>query len=119
MQIRNVTLTQLENALRLTNALFSNNIKFRRCDQKKNAFIVTLTVKDSRAPGGRRSLKGRRIAAACWHVHGAFFDALLEENDEAVIKTSRLTISAEGGNWQDFDIGSPMFPMYYSEACDC
>lgn len=72
--------------------------------------------------GARISSSGRRIAAACWHVHGDFFDALLKIQPNAVIVTRGgpgAVIDKNGGNWQDCNIGSRMSPMMFSEACEC
>jgi hypothetical protein len=33
--------------------------------------------------------------------------------------TGKRTIDTSGGNWQDRNIGSSMYPLYFSEACDC
>lgn len=80
---------------------------------------VRLSVKDSRGSGGRIGYTGRRVKAACWHVHGYFFEALPLTSK---IKAGNLTIigGPDGeGNWQDRNVGSIIQPMYYSEACDC
>lgn len=93
MIIRNVDHKDLDSALASVNAVFSDNIVFKRGPDRisSTSWSLTLTVKDSRGPGGRRSIprsynvKPRRIAAACWHVHGLFMDSL---PDRAVIVTS-------------------------------
>ncbi len=110
---------QLQQALQVVNKQFDGNIKFKRFDRSGKWINFTLTVKDSKAKGGRRSHIGRRIAAACWHVHGYYFDHLLDINPETVIKTAIGKIDQTGGNWQDKQTGSLALPMYYSEACDC
>jgi len=86
---------------------------------------VTLRVKDSHGKGAKLSYpnpstgRQRHLINACWHVHGYFFEALLEINENIVIKTAGRTVDKNGGNWHDWNIGSMMYPMYYSEACDC
>jgi hypothetical protein len=116
----NANIQQLNEALDAVNKDFADNIVFKRLEQiSSNRARFTLTVKNSREPGGRIGYEGRRVAAVCWHVHGQFFDSLLEINPEAVILAGKKKISAEGGNWQDWNIGSILKPMYCSEACDC
>ena len=63
--------------------------------------------------------EGRRMRNACWHAHGHFFDALLAIAPDARVRAGDLTITATGGNWTDRNIGSQMYPLYFSEACDC
>lgn len=115
----NASQSELNQALTQVNQLFDDNIKFKRLDQQGSRVNFTLTVEDSRQPGSRRSGSGRRIAAACWHVHGEFFDLLFAINPNAWISTQGRKITAESGNWQDWNIGSIMNPLYYSQACEC
>jgi hypothetical protein len=132
MIIRKVTEKDLNQALKIVNKRYKNNIIFNRLDQKTNTtFNVTLKCKDSKKPGHRLGFKNidwatgkqigkqRRLINACWHVHGYFFEALLEINPEARIKAGTLYINRDGGNWQDRNIGSVIYPLMYSEACEC
>jgi len=128
MYAKYTTIEELNAALAVVNAEFDSNIRFKRIQAQGRRILFTLTVNDSRRPGGRIGHSGRRVAAACWHVHGKFFDALLEINSTAVIDTSirggkaQIYKTAAGdvaNNWQDFNIGSQFEPMYYSEACEC
>ena len=145
MLIKNTTQKQIEQALAATNKTFEDNIIFNRFDaanKKQTRFNVTLKVQDSKKAGHRRGFpyftgfnsvpdysKRRRLACACWHVHGTFFDKLFEINSEIAIRSgSSLAnpnrgeggwITIDGGNWQDRDIGSRLNPYWFSEACDC
>jgi len=120
MIIKNVTINDLERALKIVNLKYNDNIIWNRFEQLgPKRFAVTLRVKDSRGPGHRIGHSGRRLIYACWHAHGDFFDALLSVNIETVIMTANRTISKYGGNWIDWNIGSIMRPLMYSEACDC
>jgi hypothetical protein len=116
----NATIQELETALKEINKRFDNNIRFKRLENSGRRNTFTLTVYNSKKPGGRIGQNGRHIAAACWHAHGYLFEALLKINPEAfVISGGSLRIDINGGNWQDRNIGSIMYPLYYSEACDC
>ena len=118
MKARNTNRNEMEKALAVVNKKYKGNITWKRFDDGKT-INFTLTVKSSKGPGGRIGFTGRRVAAACWHVHGDFFDALFGINPAAVIVSMGERISINGGNWQDKNIGSQIQPMYYSEACQC
>jgi len=111
----------IENALNKANEEFDNNLKFKRFEfigytrDKIEKNRVTLTVKSSRDKGGRRGFSGKRVAAACWHAHGTFFDNLPLGTE---ISANGSTFYA-GDRWVDGNIGSLYYPMYYSEACEC
>jgi hypothetical protein len=113
------TVKELQAAIDTVNEKYLGNIRFKRIDQTGRRVNFTLTVIDSKKPGGRKGPEGRRIAAACWHVHGDLFDALWDRNPDTVIIAGPLTMRGKGDNWQDRNIGSTMRPFYYSEACDC
>ena len=86
--ITNATIDELEAALRKVNEKYEDNITFKTIGWKsKNRRTFTLTVVDSRGKGGRRGRQGQRVKAACWHVHGDFFDALFEINEDAFVNS--------------------------------
>lgn len=146
MLIKNVTKKQLDEALALTNKQFEGNICFNRFDPANEMLTrwnVTLYTNDSKKPGHRLGFprftrfgsspdytKRRRLRYACWHVHGCFFDNLIAVAPDVAIKSTGSSlahpnagsdgwITKDGGNWQDWDIGSQLNPYYMSEACDC
>ncbi len=125
MKIKNATSEQIRKALTIINKKYKGNVTFNRFDRTGNIYNVTLKVKNSRGRGARLGFyptstgKRRHLTSACWHVHGDFFDALLRINPEVVIRTADKKVDKWGGNWQDWNIGSMMSPMYYSEACEC
>lgn len=114
------TVNQLERALNHVNTKFNGNIRFKRGPEGKsqNRRSFTLTVKHSRLPGGRIGHTGRRVSAACWHVHGEFFEYLFNDGI-TLIKAGSKVMKGHADNWQDWNIGSIYQPMYYSGACDC
>jgi hypothetical protein len=127
MKFLNCNENELHEALKRTNGYFAGNIEFRELEQTgKRSFRGTLTVKDSRGPGSRTSPfnfnpsgNPHRIKAACWHVHGVFFDELMAVNEDVKIRSNGTKIEGGKGNWADRNIGSITYPVYYSEACDC
>lgn len=124
MLAKNCTVGNLEDALMEVNKKFDGNIRFKKLDNTNRGIRFTLTVNSSKGKGGRLSVpyfdgKQKRVAAACWHVHGEFFDALFEIAPDAVIVAGEKKITQYGGNWQDILMGSQMNPAYYSELCEC
>jgi hypothetical protein len=127
MKAYKVTIDQMESALRTINAKYESNVMWKRFEPNGSGVNFTLTVRKSTDKGGRLgqclTSKGNRrhIAAACWHVHGDFFDALFDVAPNAYVRSNggSLKITKDEGNWQDRNIGSQMHPLYYSEACDC
>ena len=124
MLIKNVKGYELDEALDKINEKYKGNITWNRFEQVGRQWRVTLRVKDSHRPGARLgyAIPGRNprhLISACWHVHGDFYDALFQINPNAVVKTSRKMITKDEGNWEDWNIGSIMYPLYYSEACEC
>ena len=126
----------LNKALELINEKYDNNIRWNRepeqLDKYGYKWRFTLRVNSSKGKGAKLSYSYhnnvRRTSSACWHVHGDFFDTLLNLRASAIIETSsaqgliKIYISEEGnivGNWKDRNIGSIMFPVYYSESCLC
>lgn len=116
----NASMENLDRAMLEVNKLYADNIRFKNIKRiNRDRVRFTLSIHNSRNPGARRSPSGRRVAAACWHVHGCFFDALLSVNPNAFILTCRNRIDRCGGNWVDYNIGSIANPMRASAACNC
>jgi hypothetical protein len=114
------TAETLSKALAIVNERFDNNVTYNRAPEKQGKRLAfTLKVKDSRKPGARRGLTGRRSVAACWHVHGYFFDAVWTIEPAAIIDAGALRMTGKADNWQDRNIGSMYQPAMYSEACCC
>lgn len=131
MLIRNVQDHDLYTALAVANQQFAGNIVFKRRDyaggtrQHTNKYTVTLTVRNSHAPGARLSPpypwnggKQRHISAACWHAHRAFLDAL---PPGATVTGGRDTTVTwhPGDPHRDWNVGSYAYPCKASNACNC
>ena len=125
MNIKPVTTAQMETALATVNQSYDGNVIFNRFDTERNGKInFTLRVRDSKGPGARRSHTGRRIPAACWHVHRDFMTALFDLAPDAVLRSCRACYKGKAGFERDFpatgyaNIGSMMQPLAYQDACD-
>ena len=128
MIAKNCEINDLYRALDMIQYKYDNNITWNRKPERKGRqFIFTLKTNSVDKPGhglGHPDYFGgngkqRRLRSACWHVHGDFFDALLEVNSDAVIKSAGKIIDINGGNWTDWQRGSIMFPIMASELCEC
>jgi hypothetical protein len=130
MIAKNVSQTDLMNALLIvSNRLYDGNVIFKNLAKIGNRYSFTLRVKDSKKPGHRLHInrfggKNRRTPAACWHVHGDFFEALFSINPNAEIQSSgpngKMVITKHNhNNWTDWNVGSQVFPVFYSESCEC
>ncbi len=119
--VTNVTVDDVRDAIAQINAdLYNGNIVPKRLEALSATRVrVTLTVRDSRAEGSRISDSGRRVSAACWHVHGNLYDAILDKVPSAVIRPYGGRIDCNGGNWQDWNAGSEYAPRAMSTLCDC
>ena len=106
-------------ALEEVNKKYDGNVIFNRYEVKRRRIFFTLKVKKARGLGGRIGFTGRHFPSACWHVCGDFFDALIKSNPTAWIRTHSHIINIDGGNWKDWNIGSIMNPLMYSDACEC
>lgn len=136
MLVKNATINQMDLALTELNKKYDDNIIWNRAPEHiGNQLRFTLRVKSSRGKGAKLGRIGEQVGKparhtinACWHVHGDFFDILLDMVPEAVVKSSIVTgdiviykdsTGTVIGNWQDWNIGSIMYPVMYSESCLC
>ena len=122
MYYRNCSVDDLEKALFIVNRKYENNIEFKRLESSKKLF--TLKCKDSKKKGHRLHInmfngKTKKGISACWHVHGDFFDALFRIKPNAYVISYSKKITKKNGNWEDRNIGSMFYPVYYSESCEC
>lgn len=127
MYFKNTTRQEMLEALTILNQKYDNNVEFVYLDwnTSRHAVQCTLRVKESHGKGARLSQSQtslgnhRHLINACWHVHGDLFETILKLNPNVVIYAEKNKIDKHGGNWQDWNIGSIMNPLYYSEACEC
>ena len=129
MKIFNVNEQILQEALKLTNTSFDDNIIWNRApDSMNNAnttFRLTLRVKSSSGKGARRAaFTGHKMISACWHVHGFFMDhifnvAKLNGLNDLYIRVATQKLESKADNWKDYNIGSEYRPCDFSTACEC
>lgn len=133
MLVKNITITQLNTVLEQINNLYDNNIVWNRSPEPVGKqFRFTIKVKDNKGKGAKVSYryasKPRRTASACWHAHGSLFAVILIICPKAIITSSnnlgpiKIYKDSDGcivGNWTDWNIGSPAYPVPYSASCEC
>lgn len=91
----------------------------------RNAITFTLTVRDSNAPGSRRSKTGRRIAAACWHAHRDIMAEIFSQYPDARLVSqladykNRVDFLASFPGTGATNLGSIAKPMRADTACNC
>ena len=114
--IIHATRENIQAALDKANESFESNLTFNNFQRLSDTrHRVTLRVKDSHGKGAKLGFTSRRTIHACWHAHGTFFDALPEGTK---ILTAGM-ITHPGEEWEDWNTGSLLRPLYASEACLC
>lgn len=131
MQIKNVTKTDVENAVWRVNARgYDGNILVHSdADTRYSAkgvptFHGRITVRSSKGEGAAVAYNGRAKKAACWHVFRDVFAAILEDHPTAVIKTALATYTAETFSdvypaTGETNVGSMIEPLDAEDACKC
>jgi hypothetical protein len=116
----NATKLQLENALNFVNQKFDDNVQFKEIKQISSKRInFTLRVKNSSGPGAKIGYSGRKTIAACWHVHGYFFEYLFLLYPEIFIISQGKKMIDNSNNWIDQNVGKNYNPVSYSSLCNC
>jgi hypothetical protein len=122
----NCKVSDLEQALLdINNDIYKGNAEFKRFpEQRGKRYTFTLKVKDSNKLGARRHYsayryKPRKSRSACWHLHGHFFEALFAIKPDAEILSGSNRITKDYGNWKDRNIGSQIYPVMFSQSCEC
>lgn len=114
MNISRITLPELNQALAATNAAHGYKLIWNRKPDALNAkgtrFACTIRSEVSGIRGARTSASGRNLPAASWHAHGHLYEAILTIAPQAVISAQGRKITAQGGNWVDWNAGSPIYP---------
>jgi hypothetical protein len=110
----------------INTAKYESNIYGIITSKSKNGrtFSVRLSVHNSHGLGAKISRNrfggnDRHVKAACWHVHGDFFEALFELEPNAIVSSAGKKVTNDEGNWQDWNVGSQMYPVQFSESCGC
>lgn len=115
MIIRYVDIDSLNVALRATNTYYRGNIQWKRLERVgAGRFMVTLRCHSATGPGHRLGFTTppRPLAAACWHVYGAFIDALPTYSVIQALGRKLRPLDP----WRDWQVGQG---RWASEMCEC
>jgi hypothetical protein len=121
MITKNCTIEQCEKAMAKLTKLYDGNVIFNRLDGRGKRVNFTLRVKDSKGKGAAKTTRGTRTVAACWHVHGHFFEELFKVEPTAEVFSAPINkwITKDANNWTDIDRGSMCQPAMASKLCEC
>ena len=127
MKLKGLTIDQLSTLVaRISRDQYSENIIFKRDpDQVGNFLHFTLTVINSAGPGAKRSPRGRRIAALCWHGHRDIMRAIFNAFPDSLLITALARYEGQKGFEHNFpktgftNIGSIAEPFAFRNACEC
>jgi hypothetical protein len=101
-------------AINTVNEYFGYHIELNRDDQTGKWYNFTLKSK-SGIPGARISVTGRNLPCASWHAHGYVFEAIFKIEPDAIIWSAGEKIES-GFERKDRNVGSIMYPMFFSET---
>jgi len=119
MIISGISKEQIEQALLNTNVFFDNNLISQIKPLSATRHNVTLRVKKSHGKGARISqTDGHAMVSACWHSYGKFIDNLFKYSNVKVRAQHKL-YDKLNWEWSDYNIGSMMYPVLYSDCCRC
>jgi hypothetical protein len=108
----NATKEQLNLALNFVNQKFDDNVQFKEIKQISSKRVnFTLRVKNSSGKGAKIGYSGCKTIAACWHVHGYFFEYLFLKYNDIVIWSLGQKITSNSDNWKGARI--------IANLCDC
>jgi hypothetical protein len=125
MIAKNVTSADVRRALAAANEFYDGNLIFASGPKvvAGGGVRFRLRVRDSEGPGARLGKPrrdgrpGMRLAFACWHAHGRFFDALFAASQEAEV-TSKLGPVSPGIGWVDLVVPGHD-ELKLSDLCEC
>ena len=95
----------------------------RRCKRRRGFRFSHLRPINGRWQ--RRSARGRRVNAVCFHGHYKFIRAIFKRSPEAYVHTCLATyhgadsLRREAVKVAETNIGSMLHPIRYGDACAC
>ena len=117
MKVKGLTVDQLSKSIETINKKHGYKIVFNRYPERIGNYLhFTIKSESSKIPGARISSSGRNLISASWHAHGYLFNEIFNINKEAIIHSGTQKITIDEGNWIDRNIGSIIYPCYFSET---
>jgi len=127
MRLYHVPENALIEIVAAVSACYAFNLVFKTGPKRvsRNCITFTLRVSDSSGRGARRSATGRKMVAACWHVHRDVMERIFSDYPQCRLQSMLAdyrgaadffeTFHATGAN----NIGSMASPRRIDEACNC
>jgi hypothetical protein len=142
MEVKGLTPEQIHAAVDAVNVMYDGQLGLRNrwvltdnghanatvvpASRRPNHMRFTLKVHDSKnKPGARRSMGGRRMASACWHLNRDLYVEMFRINPDAEIHTMLTTYRG----FMDFidqypltgsyNVGCEAHPLRIMDACNC
>lgn len=144
MDIRGLTEEQIRDAFVASNAKHGGNVEFvtqwtkeyrmadlRPLNKRGDRFSARLKVVSARRPGARVGVSysgepGRRINAACWHVHRDFLREIFDINPDAKVVSALATYDGQAdfeskfpGTYYGSGMSGPAPIHAIGGACNC
>lgn len=130
MYIKGINSHQLDLAIRAVNDKFNAHVTTEYTTNTRKGVKAKLRVETNKSVFHRlaqslTSLGNRKkIVSLCWHGFGHVFREVFTINPLAKIRTAQIVykdVSAFNNNFYSTDrnIGSEIYPLLYSEACEC
>jgi len=106
---------------------YSGNVIFKTgpTQATRNCVNFTLRAKSSFDKGARRSHRGRKMFAACWHAHRDVMQELFKQFPQARLQSALADYRGAADFFETFDatgasnIGSNAHPVRIDTACNC
>lgn len=126
MKVWGVSKEAIDTIVTSVSKKYDDNLCYKRQPEPDGRAVgFTLTVRDTRKRGSRRSNTGRRVSACCWHGYRDVMMAIFMENPESRVKTGCADYRGIVDFVEQFpstgrvNRGSMMAPMAYQDACNC
>lgn len=111
--------------LLVSQAKYDGNLQFNNFDPQKNFTNFTLRVANSKGKGARRSAKGDRTVAACWHAHKDVMEEIFQRHPGCRLITALATYNGADDfynkfeNTHNYNCGSQFCPVSIGDCCEC
>jgi hypothetical protein len=135
MRLRGITLDDFRASVARVNAstsedgiAYSGNLAVHPDARQHGVRVPTVSgrlyVLDSRAPGARWAVSGRRMPAACWHAFRDVYRDLLQHHPDLVITTAMARYTSENfedtfPSTADVNVGNMMQWVSMADLCNC
>jgi len=116
MKTKGLSIKQIAAAVEAVNKEQGYHLVFNRYPENISKNVIRFTVRSAKSgiPGARYSWTGRHLVAASWHAYGYVIEKLLEAGAQYV-EANRRKIRTPEDNWRDWNVGSILNPVYYSD----